>query len=238
VVTHLLADRDMLLNIQEIGSDLLNPTLTDLLAQAAAGSSAKVISATGGYEADVCAVLMNNAFKAVSDNGVLTLRPAEGGPSGLLCEQFSLPVLEFAIRDKPTKAAAPPEYRRIDHKDSQVEVDGISKELILGLTWHQDAAPSVDATSPSGAVFTPGVGGAYRIVVGWMSALPISNPEPGTWRVRVTGAPVPGREHQPHGARDQSRLRSLGLRRALCPGQTGHDQDHRKTPPRGQTGAG
>jgi hypothetical protein len=132
---------------------------------------------------------MTNAFKAVNDNGVLALRPADEAPSGLLWEQFSLPGLRFAERGKITEAGRHPEYRRVNHKDFLVEVDGISLELILGLTWHHDAAPSVQATSPSGALFTPGVGGAYRIAVGWMSALHIPDPEPGTWRVRVTGDP-------------------------------------------------
>jgi len=180
---NLLNGRGITLNAQGIGSDLLLSTLTDLAAQAAPGSSTKVIADTGGYSADCSAALMTNALKAVNDNGVLELRPASGTPSGLLWEQFSLPVRH----PDPPQGSDDVRDRLVNHADFEVDVDGVSRELVLGLTWHQPGKPSIEATSPSGNVFKDGVGSAFIIQQGWMQALHVPSPEAGTWQARVSG---------------------------------------------------
>ncbi len=185
----LLDGRDIAVNAQGIGSDLLNATLTDLVDQGADGSTSKVISTTPGYAADCSAAIMTNSLAAVNNNGMLSLRPAVGSPSGLLWEQFTLPYQATGLVDVPTTHSTALPTQRLNHRDFEVDVDGISKEWICGLTWHQPGAPFVEATSPSGTVMQAGVGGAFAIKEGWMSALHIPNPEAGTWKVRVHGDP-------------------------------------------------
>jgi hypothetical protein len=179
----LLAGNGLALNAQGIGSDLLNATLTDLVAQAEpTGSSSKVISTTPNYAADTSAALMTNSMKIVNDNGILLLRPVGRAPSGLMWEQFSLPTVHVDETGRPTK-------QRVNHEDFEVEVDAISRELLLGLTWHHAGRPSIEAQSPSGTLYRHGLNGAFEIGVGWMTALHVPSPEAGTWRVRVTGDP-------------------------------------------------
>jgi hypothetical protein len=179
----LLAGNGIALNAQGIGSDLLNTTLTDLVGQAEPfGSSSKVISTTPGFAADTSAALMTNSMKIVNNNGILPLRPVNRAPGKLLWEQFSLPTVGM-----PTTVL--PALRRVNHDDFEVDVDEISHELLLGLTWHHAGQPSIEAQSPSGTVFRNGLNGAFEIGVGWMTALHVPSPESGTWRVRVTGDP-------------------------------------------------
>lgn len=182
---NLLQGRNIILNTQGIGSDLLNATMTDLASQGVAPeSTSKVISTTPGYSADCSAVLLTNSLKVVNDNGVLKLRPVGGTESGLLWEQFSLPTTGIRSETEALFLEA-----RVNHKEFEVELDGVSNELILGLTWHQAGSPTVEATSPSGNLFKDGVGGAYLIKEGWMLALHVPQPEEGTWNVRVLGDP-------------------------------------------------
>jgi hypothetical protein len=184
----LLGDRDFILSAQGIGSDLLNATLEDLRDTAAPGSVAKVIAETPPYEADCSAAIMTNALKAVNDNGVLLLRPVGRAASGLLWEQFRLPALAPVQLDQSRLAATMvPAARTVNYADFEVEVDGISKQLILGLTWHQPGSPSIQARSPSGVIFSPGVAPARYLREGWMASLHIPEPEAGTWHVRVLG---------------------------------------------------
>jgi hypothetical protein len=178
----LLGGRGFVLNMQGIGSDLLNATLTDLVAQAAAGSKAKVISETPDYAADCSTAIMTNSLQAVNNNGVLPLRPVPGAPSGLLWEQFRLPRSELSATTL-THAAA----HLVNHQDFEVDVDGITRELICGLTWHQPGRPSLDLVSPSGAAFAPGAPSTRLIQQGWMFSFHVPNPEAGAWRVRVHG---------------------------------------------------
>jgi len=179
----LLAGNGIALNAQGIGSDLLNVTLTDLVAEAEPfGSSSKVISSTPQYAADTSTALMTNSMKVVNNNGILPLRPVTRPPAKLLWEQFSLPTLKLDASGKPID-------KRVNHEDFEVDVDEISRELLLGLTWHHPGQPSIEARSPSGTLFRNGLSGAFEIGVGWMTALHVPTPEPGTWRVRVTGDP-------------------------------------------------
>lgn len=195
----LLAANGIALNAQGIGSDLLNATLTDLVAQAEPfGSSSKVISTTPSYAADTSAALMTNSMKVVNNNGILPLRPVTRPPDKLLWEQFYLPTLEIEVNGEPTG-------KRINQENFEVDVDEISKELLLGLTWHHPGEPSLEARSPSGTVYSDGQNGAFEIGVGWMTALHIPSPEPGTWRVNVTGDP----HHRP--------LRMNLMARSVCP---------------------
>jgi hypothetical protein len=162
--------------------------LEDLRDTAATGSVVKVIATTPPYDADCSAAIMTNALKAVNDNGVLALRPVARAPSGLLWEQFRLPtVAPVQVNQVIATAAMVPTTQQVNYADFEVEVDGISKQLILGLTWHQPGAPSLQAWSPSGAPFSPGVAPARYLQEGWMASLHIPNPEAGTWRVRVLG---------------------------------------------------
>ena len=181
----LLGGRAFVLNTQGIGSELLNATLTDLVAQALApASKAKVISETPNYAADCSAAIMTNALQAVNNNGVLPLRPVPGAASGLLWEQFRLPrrVVSSAVL---THVAA----QLVNHQDFEVDVDGITRELVCGLTWHQPGRPSLDLVSPSGASFAPGAPSTRLLQQGWMLSFHVPNPEAGTWRVRVHGDP-------------------------------------------------
>ena len=180
----LLGGRGFVLNTQGIGSDLLNATLTDLVAQAAAGSKAKVISETPNYAADCSAAIMTNALQAVNNNGVLPLRPVPGAASGLLWEQFRLPRPVVSATALSHLAA-----QQVNHQDFEVEVDGITKELVCGLTWHQPGRPSLDLVSPSGVSFAPGAPSTRLLQQGWMLSFHVPNPEAGTWRVRVHGDP-------------------------------------------------
>ena len=195
----LLAGNGIALNAQGIGSDLLNATLTDLVAQAEPfGSTSKVLSTTPGYAADTSAALMTNSMNVVNNNGILPLRPVTRPPIKLLWEPFSLPALEFDASGEPTG-------KRVNHEDFEVDVDEISRELLLGLTWHHPGQPSLEARAPSGTLFRDGLNGAFEIGVGWMTALHIPTPEAGTWRVRVTG----DRHHRP--------LRMNLMARSVCP---------------------
>lgn len=195
----LLAGNGIALNAQGIGSDLLNATLTDLVTQADPfGSSSKVISTTPQYMADTSAALMTNSMKVVNNNGILPLRPVTRPPDKLLWEQFSLPALELDASGEPTG-------KRINYEDFEVDVDEISRELLLGLTWHHPGQPSLEARAPSGTVFRDGLNGAFEIGVGWMTALHVPSPEAGTWRVRVAGDP----QHRP--------LRMNLMARSVCP---------------------
>ncbi|WP_454741782.1 vWA domain-containing protein [Cupriavidus necator] len=179
----LLAGNGIALNAQGIGSDLLNATLTDLVAEAEPfGSTTKTISTTPSYAADTSAALMTNSMKVVNNNGILPLRPLTRPASKLLWEQFSLPALAPEGSDEGAR-------RRINEEHFEVDVDEISQELLLGLTWHHPGQPSIEARSPSGTLFRHGLNGAFEIGVGWMTALHVPSPEPGTWRVRVAGDP-------------------------------------------------
>ncbi|WP_444632877.1 vWA domain-containing protein [Cupriavidus oxalaticus] len=179
----LLAGNGIALNAQGIGSDLLNATLTDLAAEAEPfGSTVKTISTTPSYAADTSAALMTNSMKVVNNNGILPLRPLAWPASRLLWEQFSLPRLAAAGNDEGSQ-------HRVNEAHFEVDVDDISQELLLGLTWHHPGRPSIEATSPSGTSFRHGLNGAFEIGVGWMTALHIPSPEAGTWRVRVAGDP-------------------------------------------------
>lgn len=178
----LLNGNDIALNAQGIGSDLLNMTLTDLVAEALpAGSTVKTISATPQYAADTSAALMTNSMKVVNNNGILPLRPLTRPPSRLLWEQFSLPALVPEGADGRT--------RRSNDELFEVDVDDITQELLLGLTWHHPGRPSIEARSPSGTSYRNGLNGAFEIGVGWMTALHVPAPESGTWRVHVSGDP-------------------------------------------------
>lgn len=181
--TGLLAGNSIALNAQGIGSDLLNYTLTDLVDDANAfGSSAKIINTTPGYEADVAAALMLNSMKIVNNNGILSLRPKDEPGAGLLWEQFTLPRV---VRDEQQTASG----KRVNYKEFEVECDSVTRELLLGITWHHPGHPSVQAVSPGGTLFEPGIGGAFKIEQGRLAALHIPSPEPGTWCVRVDGDP-------------------------------------------------
>lgn len=195
----LLAGNGIALNAQGIGSDLLNATLTDLVAEAEPfGSTVKVISTTPAYAADTSASLMTNSMKVVNNNGILPLRPVTRPASKLLWEQFSLPTLDL-------NESGAPVGHRVNHEDFEVEVDEISRELLLGLTWHHPGQPSIEARAPSGTLFRNGLNGAFEIGVGWMTALHVPTPEPGTWRVRVSGDP----QYRP--------LRMNLMARSVCP---------------------
>ncbi len=177
----LLAGNNIALNAQGIGSDLLNFTLTDLVDDANAfGSSAKIINTTPGYEADVAAALMLNSMKIVNNNGILPLRPKGEPGAGLLWEQFTLPRV---VHDEQQTAGG----KRVNYKEFEVDCDSVSKELLLGITWHHPGHPSVEAISPGGTSFKAGLNGAFKIEQGRLSALHIPDPEPGTWCVRVEG---------------------------------------------------
>lgn len=183
----ILAGNDIALNAQGIGSDLLNYTLTTLFDDAEAfGSSVKVISTTPGYEADVAPALMTNSMKIVNNNGILALRPKGEAGAGLLWEQFALPHIEL---DPQTSTVALPTAVRRNYKEFEVECDAISKELLLGITWHHPGHASVQATSPSGTLYENGSNGAFTIEHGRLATLHVPNPEPGLWTVRVQGDP-------------------------------------------------
>lgn len=195
----LLAGNGIALNAQGIGSDLLNYTLTDLVAQAEPfGSSSKVISTTPQYAADTSAALMTNSMKVVNNNGILPLRPVTRAPDKLLWEQFSIPIRELDANGESTG-------KRVNHEDFEVDVDDITRELLLGLTWHHPGQPAIEARSPSGILFRDGQNGAFEIGVGWMTALHVPTPEAGTWRVRVQGDP----HYRP--------LRMNLMARSVCP---------------------
>ena len=195
----LLAGNGIALNAQGIGSDLLNYTLTDLVAQAEPfGSSSKVISTTPQYAADTSAALMTNSMKVVNNNGILPLRPVTRTPDKLLWEQFSLPTRALDANGEPTD-------KRVNCEEFEVDVDEITRELLLGLTWHHPGQPTIEARAPSGTLFRDGLNGAFEIAAGWMTALHVPTPEAGTWRVRVQGDP----HYRP--------LRMNLMARSVCP---------------------
>ncbi len=202
--SNLLGGNDIMLSAQGIGSDLLNETLTQLVASAHDDSFVKVISTVPGYTADCSAAIMSNASHAVNNNGIISLRPVGGAASGLLWEQFVLPRIASPKEDVPKLARLHhPEHlthetstnelptpalpRRVNHADFEVDVDEWTKELLLGLTWHQSGRPRIEALSPSGTPIAAGVQGAYEIREGWMTSLHVPSPEAGVWRVRVHG---------------------------------------------------
>ncbi len=195
----LLNDRNIALRAWGIGSDALAVALRDLTDQAVdpTSSGGAVLFHPGSYtkvlypsnesdpEADIiyanCAfVITNTATNLVDDNGILPLKPVDGEPSGLLLEQFGLPAVSLT----GITAAAP---QRVNHRDFEVLVDGCTKVLILGLISHSRGNPSLQATSPGGAVFTPGTPGTRTVEVETAKLFKIPKPEEGTWRVRVFG---------------------------------------------------
>ncbi len=185
---NLLRDRNFIVKAQGIGSDLLNSTLQTLVADAAMGSSVKVIaSEVPGYTADCAAAIMSNALNAVNNNGILSLRTAGVLGAGLLWEQFSLPRLQ----QEPIELgnASGNEAIRLNANEFEIDVDDISKELILGLTWHQSGSPTIEAISPSGSIIQPGVAGSFLIPGEGLLSFHIPKPEAGTWRIRVNGDP-------------------------------------------------
>ncbi|HXI02971.1 MAG TPA: hypothetical protein VNI57_07315, partial [Candidatus Saccharimonadales bacterium] len=165
----LLADRNVRLRAWGIGSDALAAALRDLTDQAVdptaatetllfhPGSYTKVLfpQSEGGTFANCTTIIAGSATALVDDNGILPLRPAGRPPSGLLWEQFSLPRI-----DKPASAVA---LVRINHGDFEVDVDGSTKVLILGLVAHAPGRPSLEAVSPGGRIFVPSASGT-RIV--------------------------------------------------------------------------
>ena len=189
--SNLLNGRQIRLIAWGVGSNALGVVLDELKNQAFPGatnpvSSSKVLfpfGATPGCDTTI----MNAAFAVVDNNGILPLNPIGEPPFGLLWEQFSLPYWALTDNAGFTPATTHVSRQRINFKDFEVLVDGSTRELILGLTWHAPGTASVQATSPSGAVFAPGTAGTRSLSYANGLALKIPNPEEGTWQVRVSG---------------------------------------------------
>ena len=173
-----------------VGSNALGLVLDELKNQAFPGatnpvSTSKVLfpfGATPGCDTTI----MNAAFAVVDNNGILPLNPVGEPPSGLLWEQFSLPYWVVTDGAGPS-IASHVSRQRVNYRDFEALVDGSTRELILGLTWHAPGIASLQATSPSGAVFAPGTGGTRSLPGPNRFAFKIQNPEEGTWLVRVFG---------------------------------------------------
>ena len=178
-----------------IGADALAAQLRDLTDQAfdPSSSSETVLGLPGSYTkvlfpvseggtfANCTTVISSTATSLVDDNGILPLQPAGGPPSGLLWEQFSLPYRSLGASGIVTHVPL------VNYRDFEVQVDGSSKVLILGLVSHSPGNPGLQATSPGGAVFTPSTPGTHTVAVDTAMLFKIPKPEEGTWRVRVFG---------------------------------------------------
>ncbi|MDX2464094.1 MAG: vWA domain-containing protein [Porticoccus sp.] len=193
--SNLLDARGIKLVAWGTGSDALGDVLAELVEQAEAGgtnpiSTSKVlfpIDEAGIFE-NCTAEIASNAIYIVSNNGVLPLAPAGGAPTRLLWEQFSLPAPAPFVLDEAEFASVNFRRQLINHKDFEVLVDGSTKELILVLVAHsRRMAPDLRVISPSGNVFADGDAGVrtFRVENAW--AFKVTDPEEGTWQVRVSG---------------------------------------------------
>lgn len=195
---NLLNGRGIRLVCWGVGSDALATALRELTDQAVdpspatelhgPGSYTKVLApeTEGGAFPNCTGIFLSAATELVSDNGILPLKPVDAPSSGLLWEQFSLPRREIVFEDLK---ATHPSTRRVNHRDFEVEVDGSTEELILGLVRHSAGESSLEATAPSGATFAFGAAGTRLIQVARSLAWKIPKPEEGTWKVRVHGDP-------------------------------------------------
>ena len=195
---NLLEGRGIKLVAWGSGSDALGAVLAELADKAVQGgtnpvSESKVlfpIDETGTFE-NCTTIIASNAFNIVSNNGVLPLAPAGQEPSGLLWEQFSLPRRQVVI-DSVEVVATTAVFARapvqvVNFSDFEVHVDGMTKELILGLVAHGPGRPRIETTSPSGNLFTRATAGTRSFSVANAQALKVPSPEEGIWRVRVHG---------------------------------------------------
>lgn len=192
---NLLQGRGIKLVAWGSGSDALGEVLAELADRAVQGgtnpvSDSKVlfpIDESGTFE-NCTTIIATNAIQIVSNNGVLPLAPAGQPPSGLLWEQFSLPTAAPLPPGEIVTAVLAPQ--QVNFRDFDVLADGSTRELILALVSHaRRGEPSLQATSPSGTVFTTASVGTRSFQVANAWALKIPKPEEGTWRVRVHGDP-------------------------------------------------
>ena len=196
---NLLDGRGIRLVAWGVGSDALAAALRELTDQAVdpsadtefhgPGSYTKVLApeSEGGVFANCEAIFAEAASELVSDNGILPLRPADGPASGLLWEQFSLPRRQAVPGDTPSTHVP---TQLVNHKDFEVDVDGSTQVLILGLVRYSAGESRLEATSPSGATFTLGGPGTRLVQTAKAFLFKVPGPEEGTWRVRVLGDPA------------------------------------------------
>ncbi len=190
----LLNGRGIRLRAWGVGLDALAVLLRDLTDQAVdpSSSAGSVLGHPGSYTKvlfpyselgpgkfpNCTTIIMSDAASLVDDNGILPLRPAGGTPSGLLWEQFGLPA--------PNPKGGSTFGAYVDHRDFEVDVDGSTRVLLLGLVASSRAEVALQATAPSGAVFVPASAGTRTVAVPTARLLKIASPEEGTWRVRVS----------------------------------------------------
>jgi hypothetical protein len=180
-----------------VGTDALQLVLEGLDAMAVQGattpgsnlfSTTKVLYPDPTIKWPTCpgatTVIASAAFSVVDDNGVLPLRPTWRPPSGLLWEQFSLPMPAFNL-GAPTSALS--SVQQVNYADFEVDVDGMTRELILAAVSFRPGSPSLIAASPSGTTLTHGSPGTRTIAEPTVRTLKIESPEAGIWRVRVNG---------------------------------------------------
>jgi hypothetical protein len=171
-----------------VGTDALGTVLQDLADRAVVGGSNPVSGSKVLFpynsNPNCTTTIVNAAFAVVDSNGILPLRPTWRPPSGLLWEQFSLPMPAFKLGAVSQAAAS---VQRVNYADFEVDVDGITRELILAVVGFRPGSPSLTATSPSGTALTHGSPGTRTLAGATVRTLKIENSEAGIWRVRVNG---------------------------------------------------
>jgi hypothetical protein len=179
----LLNDNEIRVIAWGIGSDALAVQLQDLAAQAAPGSDAQVLPLEDPWEDEMCVphfttIIQSLAHELVDDNGVLPLAAVGQPPSRLPWQQFSLP-------DRRSDAS----LELANHRVFEVYVDGCTTTLILGLVQHSKGKPTLEAISPSGETFAPGIPPTRLVRVDNALSWKIPEPKEGKWLVRVLGDP-------------------------------------------------
>ena len=171
-----------------VGTDALGAVLQDLAGKAVAGGSNPVSGSKVLFpynsNPNCTTTIVNAAFAVVDSNGILPLRPTWRPPSGLLWEQFSLPMPAF---NPGVASHALSSVQQVNYADFEVDVDGVTRELILSVVSFRPGSPSLIAASPSGTTLTHGSPGTRTIAEPTVRTLKIESPEAGTWRVRVNG---------------------------------------------------
>lgn len=168
----ILDSRNIILNAVSIGSDAAFATLTDLAAQGETGSNAfDVDEATSTTET----AIMDLGVEALLDNGLLPFALDGASFEPVRSARLSLP-----RRGKGSDQSA-------NEQAFHFFVDGLPRELVLGLTWQRTAEPSIEVVSPSGVVYRPGSPDSRVVRLGSLLSLHVLKPEPGTWKGIVTG---------------------------------------------------